>query len=191
MKLRWTKIIQLDIRRSLTDNRIVRCSLNFKGSVQCPAKTTAGAVSIANISEKRPGLKFKYLLSGTRQRPLFFFIVHTFAAAISVRKEVLKSLTVFQICRFNLTPKIGPLNLIQNRLQSSQKFFKTCIEHPKIKFYPFFTYFNNKIGSNTSLSMFLTSSKSQNWVKISNALTILGITRKVIIIEERTKNLKN
>ncbi len=35
------------------------------------------------------------------------------------------------------------------------------------------------------------SSKSQNRVKISNFLTILGITRKVIIIEEWTKNLKN
>jgi hypothetical protein len=33
------------------------------------------------------------------------------------------------------------------------------------------------------------SSKSQNWVKISNFLTILEITRKVIIKEELTKNL--
>jgi hypothetical protein len=32
--------------------------------------------------------------------------------------------------------------------------------------------------------MFSMSSKSQNWVKISNFLTILEITRKVIIIEE-------
>jgi hypothetical protein len=29
-----------------------------------------------------------------KKRPLVFFIVHTFAAAISGRKEVLKSLTV-------------------------------------------------------------------------------------------------
>jgi hypothetical protein len=39
--------------------------------------------------------------------------------------------------------------------------------------------------------MFLMSSKSQNRVKNSNFLTILGITWKVIIIEELTKNLKN
>jgi hypothetical protein len=39
--------------------------------------------------------------------------------------------------------------------------------------------------------MFSTRSKSQNRVKISNFLTILGITRKVMIIEELTKNLKN
>ncbi len=45
--------------------------------------------------------------------------------------------------------------------------------------------------TNTSLSLFSTSSKSQNQVKISNFLTILLITRKVITIEEWTKNLKN
>jgi hypothetical protein len=39
--------------------------------------------------------------------------------------------------------------------------------------------------------MFSTRSKSQNRVKISNFLTILGITRKAIIIEEWTKNLKD
>jgi hypothetical protein len=39
--------------------------------------------------------------------------------------------------------------------------------------------------------MFSTSSKSQNQVKISYFLTILIITRKVITIEEWTKNLKN
>jgi hypothetical protein len=47
------------------------------------------------------------------------FFIHTFAAAISVREEVVKFLTDLQICRFNLTPKIGPLDLIQNGLQSS------------------------------------------------------------------------
>jgi hypothetical protein len=39
--------------------------------------------------------------------------------------------------------------------------------------------------------MFSTRSKSQNQVKISIFLTILGITRKVIIIEEWTKHLTN
>ncbi len=39
--------------------------------------------------------------------------------------------------------------------------------------------------------MFSTRSKSQNRVKISNFLTKLRITQKVIIIEEWTKNLKN
>jgi hypothetical protein len=39
--------------------------------------------------------------------------------------------------------------------------------------------------------MFSTRSKIQNRVKISNFLTILDITRKVITIEELTKNLKN
>jgi hypothetical protein len=38
--------------------------------------------------------------------------------------------------------------------------------------------------------MFSTRSKCQNRVKISNFLTILRITPKVLIVEKLTKNLK-
>ncbi len=40
------------------------CSLHIEGSLKLNA-CTAGAVSIATISEKRPGVKFNYLLSYT------------------------------------------------------------------------------------------------------------------------------
>jgi hypothetical protein len=55
---------------------------------------TAGAVSIATISEKRAGTKIeisplRYMIDTSG-----FFIIHKLAAAIPVRKEVLKSLTV-------------------------------------------------------------------------------------------------
>ncbi len=54
-----------------------------------------------------------------------------------------------------------------------------------------FYLFKLKKGTNTSFSTFSMDPKSQNWIKISNFLTILEITQKVIIIEEWTKNLEN
>ncbi len=45
-------------------------------------------------------------------------------------------------CRFNLTPKFGPVYLIQSYLQNSRKVIFKYIDHPKIKFYTIFTYTN-------------------------------------------------
>jgi hypothetical protein len=115
---------------------------------------------------------------------VFFFIVHLFAQGISGRKGIWKSLTVSYICRFNLTPKIGPLHLIQNHLQSSRTIIFQYSEHPKIKFYTFFTYTNQKKLTTISFSMFSTRSKMKNRVKIIDFLTLLRITRKVIITEQ-------
>jgi hypothetical protein len=49
----------------------------------------------------------------------------------------LENLTVLKTWNFNLTPQIGPLDLLQNRLQSSWKNLLASIEHPKIKFCTF------------------------------------------------------
>jgi hypothetical protein len=57
-------------------------------------RITAGAVSIATISEKTAGTKIEITPLRYMIETSVFFIVHTFAAAISVREEVLKSLTV-------------------------------------------------------------------------------------------------
>ncbi len=45
-------------------------------------------------------------------------------------------------CRVNLTPKLGPVYLIQNCLQNSRKVIFQYIDRPKIKFYTIFTYTN-------------------------------------------------
>jgi hypothetical protein len=95
------------------------------------------------------------------------------------------------MCRFNLTPKIGPVHLIQNCLQSFRKIIFQCIEQPKIKFYTFFTYINRQKLAMISFSMFSLRSKMKNWIKIINFLMLLEITRKVIITEQGTKNLKD
>jgi hypothetical protein len=83
-----------------------------------------------------------------------------------------------------LSPKIGPVHLIQDHLQSSRKIIFQYSEHPKIKFYTFFTYTNQKKSAMISFSMFLTRSKMKNRVLIIDFLTLLRITRKVIITEQ-------
>ncbi len=91
-----------------------------------------------------------------------------------------------------MTPKIGSVHPIQNHLQSSKKIIFQDIEQPKIKFYTFFAYTNQKKSDMISFSMFSLKSKMKNpRVKMINFLTLLRITRKVIIPEQWTKNLKD
>ncbi len=56
---------------------------------------------------------FRYMIETSG----FIHYTHICSSYISER-EVLKSLTVLLICRFNLTPKIGPLDLIQKFLEN-------------------------------------------------------------------------
>jgi hypothetical protein len=73
-----------------------------------------------------------------------------------------------------LTPKIGPVHLVQNHLQSSRKIIFQYSEHPKIKFYNFFTYTNQKKSAMISFSMFSTRSKMKNRVKIVDFFYVIG-----------------
>jgi hypothetical protein len=65
------------------------------------------------------------------------------------------------------------------------------IEHPKIKFYTFFTHTNQKKSAMVSFSMFSLRSKMKNRVKIIDFLLLLRISRKVIITEQWTNILKD
>jgi hypothetical protein len=82
-------------------------------------KPTAGAVSMATIVRKMAGPKIeisplRYMIDPSG----FFHCTHICRSNI-IGEKVLQSLTILQICRFNLTPKISPLILLQNRVQSS------------------------------------------------------------------------
>ncbi len=85
-----------------------------------------------------------------------------------------------------MTPKIGPVQLIQNHLQSSRKFIVQYIDHKNQVLYLFYLYQLKK-----SAACFHQDQKCQNRVKIVDFLTVLGITRIVIITEQWTKNLKD
>ncbi len=77
----------------------------------------------------------------------FFFFVYTFAKKISERDGLLKYLTILQTCRLNLTPKIGPVYLIQNCLQSCKKTMFWYIESPKNQVLYLFDFYQlNKIN---------------------------------------------
>ncbi len=61
-------------------------------------------------------------------------------------------------------------------------------DHPKIKFDAFFTDTNLKKSAIISFSKFSLNSKMSKQVKIIEFIMVLGITRKVIITEQRTKS---